>query len=320
MATAPTRTAMPVAPSALQRRIVHGGLTWLDCIHPNREQIEYLHATYRFHPLHLEDVLSRSQRPKIDENTEEAYLFLVLHFPVFDPVLRVSTISEVDIFVGPSFIITTHDARLKPLGRMVQSATDERARVALMSRGPGYLLYRIIEALVNYCFPMLYRLDEQLDRLEEAMFTSNVQRTVEQLSYLRRDIISLRRIVRPNIAVVRALSARDRPFLRVDEDAYYGDLVDGLAKAWDMLEEQKEIIEGLDATLTSLTSHRINQEMKTFTLISVIILPMTLVASILGMNVFIPFSDNIMSLPISLGIMLLMALALYLYFRLRQLV
>jgi magnesium transporter len=142
--------------------------------------------------------------------------------------------------------------------------------------------------------------------------------TVQELSYLRRDIISLRRILRPNVLVLRSLANRERGFLRLDEEAYYGDLVDGLTRLWDMLEEQKEIIEGLDATLGSLTSHRINQEMKTFTIITVIMLPLTLVASIMGMNVFIPYAEHPLALPVTLGMMALLALAAVVFFRMKR--
>lgn len=265
-------------------------------------------------------MLSRIQRPKLDDNDDEEYAFLVLHFPVFDEIERLSMISEVDIFVGADFVLTFHDGHLRPLRRLAQTAGDERGAALLLGRGPGFLLYRIVEALVNYCFPMLHRLDEKLDAVEEAMFRGDTRRTVQELSYLRRDIISLRRILRPNIPVVRMLAGRTREFLRLDEEVYYGDLLDGIDRIWDMLEEQKEIIEGLDATLSSLTSHRINQEMKTFTLISVILLPMTLVASILGMNVIIPFADHPLSLPIAVLLMLALAFGLFMYFRSKRIV
>lgn len=316
----PLPPTLPPTPGAIQRSYTFNGLTWIDVILPTRDLVEALGAHYGFHPLHLEDVLSRQQRPKIDENDEEQYLFLVLHFPRFDEMERLSVISEIDIFVGPDYVITFHDGQLRPLRRMIQTAADERGQELLLGRGSGFLLYRIGEALVNYCFPMLYKLDEKLDAVEEHMFRRDVQATVRELSFLRRDIIALRRILRPNMPVMRLLASRERPYLHVDEEAYFGDLTDGLARLWDMLEEQKEIIEGLDSTLSSLASHRINQEMKIFTLISVIMLPMTLVASILGMNVYIPLADHPLALPVIVAIMIALAVGLLLYFRSKRMV
>jgi magnesium transporter len=202
---------------------------------------------------------------------------------------------------------------------MVQLADEVAStRSELMARGSGFLLYRIIETLLHSCFPMLAKLDAQVDELEAEIFATDVEKSVEELSFLRRDIISLRRITRPNLPVLRSLATRERVFLQLDEDAYFGDLTDALNRIWDMLEELKEIIEGLDATMSSLTSHRINREMKVFTLITVIFLPMTLVASILGMNVTLPLADHPMAFPFSLMLMIILALLMLIFFRYRR--
>jgi magnesium transporter len=308
------------APAAMRRHFVQDGLTWVDIVYPTRDEVFALGEHYSFHPLHVEDVLSRIQRPKIDDNDDPDYVFLVLHFPLFDEVERLSLVCEVDIFIGRDFVITFHDGRLRPMRRLAQTAADERGSELLLGRGSGFLLYRIIDSLINYCFPMLYRLDEKLDASEEEMFRGDAHRTVQELSYLRRDIIALRRILKPNIPVVRLLAGRERAYLHLDEEQYFGDLVDGLNRLWDMLEEQKEIIEGLDSTLSSLSSYRINQEIKVFTLISVIMLPMTLVASILGMNVFIPYAEHPLALPVVLLSMGAIAAGLYFVLRHNRLV
>ncbi|NJK79320.1 MAG: magnesium transporter CorA family protein [Chloroflexaceae bacterium] len=313
-----SRLGLPPAQGTSEHALEYANLRWLDIVQPGTDQVAVLRERYAFHPLHLEDVLSYLQRPKIDDNPDEGYVFMVVHFPIFDKTNRVSVVSEIDIFAGRDYIITMHDGKLKPLVRLVRTAADEQVRMQLMGRGSGYLLYRIIEALISYCFPMLYRIDQHLDRIESNIFAGSAPRMVEELSFVRRDIIAMRRIIKPNITVVRSLEVRERDFLRLDEEVYFGDLTDGLAKLWDMLEEQKEIIEGLNATLDSLTSHRINQEMKTFTLISVLILPMTLVASILGMNVLIPYSETPWALPVVLLLMLFLGFALFVYFRYKK--
>ena len=295
----------PVKPRALQRQFSYGDLIWLDFTHPTSEELYYLKQRFDFHPLHLEDVRSRIQRPKIDDHADPEYVFLVLHFPVFNEQTRLSITGEVDIFVSRNFVVTTHDTRLRPLVDLLQTAENEKVRAQLMNRGSGFLLYRIIDTIEQSCFPMLYKLDEKLDVLEEGIFERDLQDTVQELSYLRRDVISMRRIIRPNMVVMRSLEARERPYLHLDEDVYFGDLVDGLARIWDMLEEHKEIVEGLDATVFSLASHRINREMKVFTLISIIFLPMTLIASIGGMNFHLPAQDE----PLAFwGIMLSMSI------------
>src|SRR5262249_20060197 len=151
---------------------------------------------------------------------------------------------------------------------------------------------RIVDALVRYCFPMLYRVDDHLSQLEANVFGRNIRATVQELSLVRRDIIALRGIIKPNLPVIQMLAVREYGFLRLGQEVYFGDIADGLKKLWDMLEEQKEIVEGLNATLDSLTSHRINQILKILTVISVVLLPMTLVASIYGMNIQLPFVQH----------------------------
>lgn len=306
---------MPRAPVAMQRRFEHGSLTWLDFLYPGIEQVDYLRSQFPFHQLHLDDLVSRLQRPKIDDSPEDEYSFLVLHFPVFNSQTRLPIASEVDVFIGRDYLITGHDGRLKPLARLVHNAGSPQIQAQLMDRGSGFLLYKILEALINACNPMLYQIDAKLERLDEQVFTRNVRDIVKELSFVRRDIISMRRILKPNIPVIRLLAARERPFLRLDEDAYFGDLTDGMAKIWDMLEEQKEIVEGLDATLSSLTSHRINTEMKIFTLITVIGMPMTIIGGVYGMNVPLPWQEHPASLLMALTLMFTVPLAMYVYFR-----
>jgi magnesium transporter len=306
---------MPNAPVAMQRRFEHGGLTWIDFLHPGAEQVDYLRSHFPFHQLNLDDLVSRLQRPKVDDSPEDEYSFLVLHFPVYNAHTRLPIASEVDVFIGRNYLITGHDGRLRPLSRLVQSADSPQIQAQLMERGSGFLLYKILECLITACNPMLYHIDAKLERLDEQVFTRDVRDIVKELSFVRRDIISMRRILKPNIPVVRLLAARERPFLRLDEDAYFGDLSDGMAKIWDMLEEQKEIVEGLDATLSSLTSHRINTEMKIFTLITVIGMPMTIIGGIYGMNVPLPWQDNPASLLVALTLMFTVPVAMYVYFR-----
>lgn len=309
---------LPTAPRDMQHEIEREGFVWLDIRYPSDEHIQYLQNRFHFHQLHLEDVRSHLQRPKIDDAADQHYIFLVLHFPFYNEIHRVSMISEIEVFVGRDYLVMTHDGKLRALHRIVRTAEEkETERDRLMGRGSGYLLYRIVEALINSCYPMIYRIYQKLDKLDADMFRTNTQHTVQELSFMRRDIISLRRIIKPNIAVLHELAKSDHDYLRLDEDAYFGDLVDGLTKIWDMLEEQKELIEGLDSTLFSLTSFRLNQEMKTFTIISVIFLPMTLIASILGMNIGLPGQESPFAFAASIILMIVVAVAMMLFLRLR---
>jgi magnesium transporter len=305
-----------VKPSPRVHTITHGDLQWIDIRQPTPTEMNDLRQSHHFHALALEDCLSKVQRPKLDEYADEGYLFLVLHFPFFNKQTRHTNPAEVDIFVGRGYVVTIHDGTLKPLLQTFALAqSDEQVCSRLLGRGSGYLLYRIIDRLVDHGFPILNKIDEHIERIENGIFDRNVRSLVQDLSFVRRDIITLRRIIKPNLPVLRQLESRERAFLTLDEDIYFGDILDHLGKQWDMLEDDKEIIEGLNDTLDSLTSHRINEVMKILTVISVVLLPMTLVASIYGMNVVLPFGEHPFAFLIVVGWMLTAAFGMTAYFR-----
>jgi magnesium transporter len=283
---------LPPVPQASQQRFAHAGITWLDILYLRREQADYLAERFGIEHAHIEDLLLRVKRPKLEPSVDGRYLYLVLHFPALNEQARLPEISELNVFITPQFVITTHDNRLRPLVRLAQTAASERGCELLLSHGTDGLLCQVLEALITHTEVVVARLDDQIDTLEAQIFQTDTRRVVREISYLRRDLISLRRIIRPNLSVLGALARREHAALSAHALDTLGNLYDRAVRLWDVLEEHKEIIEGLDATVTTLTSHRLNQEMKTFTLISVIFLPMTLAASVLGMNVVIPFADH----------------------------
>lgn len=310
------------APRALNiRSIVHGGITWLDIVHPGQAEIDWLRAHYNFHPLHLDDTLSKIQRPKIDDADD--YLFIVMHFPVYSRLVRVTTPSEVDIFVGPNYVITSHQGNLKPLTRFFnQCAEDVEVRTRVMGRSVGYVLYQVVDKLVDYCFPILNKIDDNIEQIEDEIFEEKIRRTVQEISNVRRDIISFRRTIKPLIPVVNSLERKHRPFLSDDMEEYFGDIADHLSKIWDTLEDYKEVIEGLSDTISSLTNNRINEIIKVLTIISVILLPLTLITGIYGiygMNISgLPAADHPFSFEIVLGIMLLVIVGMLGFFKWRK--
>jgi magnesium transporter len=313
--TKQTQAPLQRQPTRMEE-IEHEGLRWIDIQIPTSVEMNVLQQQFPFHPLDLEDCLSKVQRSKLDVYDEDEYLFLVLHFPIFDRVRRLANPGEVDIFVGRDYIVTVHDGRLKPLKQMFATCQmDDAICERNMSRGSGFLLYRILDRAVDYCFPIMGKITEHIEEIEQEIFDRDIRKLVQELAYVRRDIISLRRIIKPNLPVLRQFEARTFPFLQLDEEVYFGDVLDSANKQWDMLEDDKEIIEGLNDTLDTLTSHRINEVMKILTVISVVLLPMTLVASIYGMNIELPFASHPLSFFVVLGFMLASACIMLSYFR-----
>jgi len=273
-----------------------GDLTWVNIEQPTERETEYLSRSYPFHHLDLDDCLSRIQRPKID--TYKEYLFLVFHFPVFNIEARVTTPSQVSVFIGDNYLITLHKGDLKPLVKLFRDCQiNEEAREENLGQGSGYLLYRIIDRLIDYCLPILNKIGDNIEQTEDNLFASRgMPRVIGEISILRRDVIAFRRIIWPMRAVIASLEPKIRRFTKKDLEVYFGDMVDHLDKIWDGLDEYKEIIEGLNDTHDSLATNRTNEVMRMLTVIATILLPITVVASIFGMNIPLgPFSNSHLS-------------------------
>jgi magnesium transporter len=277
----------PPTESARIEVIEHAGMRWVDITRPTVREIEYLRREFGFDEFALEDCLSRIQRPKLDNY--ERYLFLVMHIPVHDRTTRRTSADEIDIFVGPDYVVTLHDERCKPLIVLFEATRDNRlVREANMGRGSGLLFYRIIDRLVDYIFPVLNKMSDNIETIEDMTFGREVLRTVQEISVVRRDLIAMRRIIRPQLGVVAALARLDLPWLRLEEDDYFGDIQDHLNKGWDTLEDFKDVVDSLSNANDSLNVHRTNEVIKVLTVISVITLPLTLVTGIFGMNIGLP--------------------------------
>jgi len=272
--------------------VTWGNLTWVNIEGPTEQETEYLAQNYHFHPLDLDDCLSRIQRPKIDEYKN--YLFLVFHFPVFNVEARVTTPSQLSVFISENYLITLHKGELKPLVKLFRECqVDEESQQEYFSQGSGYLLYRLVDRLVDYCLPILSKVGDNIEDAEDGIFSDRMRGAIREISIIRRDIISFRRIIWPMRAVIGSLEPKIRRFGKMDMVVYFGDMVDHVDKIWDTLDEYKEVIEGLKDTHDSLATNHTNEVMRILTVIATILLPITVVASIFGMNIPLgPFRDS----------------------------
>jgi magnesium transporter len=294
------------------------GLRWVNIEHPGSPERGWLEEHFDFHALDLEDVLSRNQRPKID--TYDDYLFIVLHFPIFDPSVGRLGTGELDLFVGPDFLITIPNQPLQPVEYLFERCrTKEELREQLFSRGSGYLLYRIVDDSFDYCFPMLRKIGNKLDALEEEIFEGRSEEIVRDISNVKQEIINFRKVIRPERPVLRDLEKVKHRYLAPDLDLeiYFDDIVDANERIWDMLENYKEVIEALEETNESVISHRLNDVLRVLTVISVVFLPLTLLASIWGMNVRVPGQNHIGAFWIVIGAMVTILIGMVAYFRRR---
>jgi len=293
-------------------------ITWINIVHPTPQDVEALHRIYPYiHPLNLEDILSTNERPKLD--TQDDYVFVVMHFPVWNPKLRLSRQSEIEFLIGRGYVVTIHEGNLKPLEELYDKCLiDKTATNRFLDGGASHAFYSILDMLVDYILPILNRLDISIRQIEETVFTSDARQVIRDIALLRRDIISLRRIIRQQIPIIENLERLTHPVMQEDMEDYFSDILDHIYRARDMIDEDYEIIGGLSETADTLVSHRINEVIRVLTIFSVIMLPLTLVSSIYGMNIALPFAEHPDAFLLILVSLVFIVVVMVLYFRYRK--
>jgi magnesium transporter len=241
------------------------GLTWIHLDPPvDPETVNALRERFGWHPLDVEDVLSKRQRPKVDDYLDDGYLFGVLHFPAYDKNVQRLNAGELDFFLGPDYLVTISNVELLPVTRLFNRVQeDERFREQLFSKGSGRLLYEVLDDLFDYCFPILDKIAYKLDSIEDDIEDRRSEEIVTDISKVKR-------------------------FLPEELELYFDDLVDASERIWDLLDNYKEVVEALESTNESVISHRQNDVLRILTVFSVILLPLTLISGIFGMNVLFP--------------------------------
>jgi magnesium transporter len=298
-------------------RVTWEDLAWTNIVNPTPKEMDFLARNYPFHPLDLDDCLSRKQRPKLDEYKD--YIFFIFHFSIYNRDTQVSTHDQVAVFIGDKYLVTVHGGRLKTLGKLFKECqTDEAVREENFTHGSGFLLYRILDRAVDAYFPILDKILSLAEDIEDRVFDENVE-VAQELAVLRRDVITQRRIMFPSRTVLVELEGKLKRFTNMDIGVYYGDLMDHVNKICDTLDEAKEIIEVYKDTDFILGTDRVNRVMRVLTILSTIILPFVVVSSIYGMNVLLPGgrarSGTLMSFGTLMAVMIATAAGMLLFFR-----
>jgi len=308
--------AAPPAPETPNVEIIEAeGLRWINIERPRPIDRAWLEEHFDFHPLDYEDVFSRNQRPKVDEYDD--YLFIVLHFPRYDKKVARLNAAELDLFVGPDYLITIQNEPLQAVQYLFDRVrSNEELREDLFSKGPGFLLYRIVDDSVDASFPMLRKMGNKLERIEEEIFEGKGAEVVRDISNVKQEIINFRKIVRPQRAALRDLE-RTKRYIPEDLEVYFDDINDANERVWDLLENFKEVVDGLESTNESVISHGLNDVLRVLTAFSVILLPLTLISGIWGMNVHVPGEQSVEAFWVIIGLMVVVVVAMILFFRRR---
>jgi len=313
-----SRDAAAATPAERQRpsELDSSGLTWIHVDAPTKEEAEELAERFGWHALDVEDVLSKRQRPKVDDYVEEGYLFAVLHFPVYDSSIGRLNAAELDLFLGPDYLVTLPTVELLPVTRLFRRCTeDDELRERLFSLGSGRLLYEVLDDLFDYCFPILDKIGHKLDVIEDDVFEGRSEEVVRDISNVKQEIISYRKIIKPERPTLRLLERHVERFLPEELELYFDDLVDAAERIWDQLDNYKEIVEALEDTNESVIAHRQNRVLQILTIFSVVLLPLTLISGIFGMNVNFPGYGTAEAFWVVVGVMAVTIIGMVGFFR-----
>jgi magnesium transporter len=279
--------------------------------------ITHLGEIFNLHRLTLEDVINVHQRPKVEQYKD--YCYIVVR-AVHDKEGYAS--EQVSIFLGRNFVLSFQEQTAEYFDPIAVRIREGKGRIRIA--GPDHLAYALMDAIIDGYFPLLERYGELVESLEDAIVARPVGRLIEQIHELRHGLLLLRRAAWPLREAMTMLYREPIPLISDDERIYLRDCYDHMVQIIDLLENYRDVTSGLMEVYLSSISNRTNEIMKVLTIISAVLLPMTLIAGIYGMN-FNPHASfwNMPELewkwgyPFALGFMALVALILLFYFRIK---
>ncbi|MFM8323053.1 MAG: magnesium/cobalt transporter CorA [Chloroflexota bacterium] len=263
------------------------GLLWVDIHNDTPQESEaLLTKTFNFHPLAADDALQESHYPKIDDWGE--YLYIVLHAVAIDAQDsgRVDT-QELDIFLGPHYMVTHHDETIAAVEK-VWAAVQRDPRH--LKDGIDHVLYRLTDEVAASFMPVVESFDETIDQIEAQIFGKPGPRVLEKIFTIKRSVLYLRRIIAPQREVLNMLARDEFAVIDARDRIYFRDVYDHLVRMYDITEGVRDLVTGTLDTYLSVTSNRMNDVMKTLTIITTIFMPISFLSGFFGMNIFLALS------------------------------
>ncbi len=303
------------------KTITWGDLTWVDFVQPTVEVKKYLAEHFDFNPMDIDDVFSHRQLSKVD--VYDNYLFIVFHLPVYNKLTRISSVEQWSAFVGEKYLVTLRPGTITALDELQRECEyDEDARQAYFSQGSGYLLYQILDRAVDAYIPVLDKILGLMEDIEDIVFNDEIE-AAKDISILRRDVVTQRRVMFPTRVLLTELENRLRRFTKIDLTVYYGDLMDHMNSICDTLDECKEIIEVYKDADFILSENRANRTMRLLAVLATIAVPILVVTGLYSMNVPLPGGierGSLLTFVLLLAIIVVVVGALLFFFRRRHLI
>jgi magnesium transporter len=289
---------------------------WVDLAGPTPEELTVLTDVFHFHPLAVEDAVAQVHQPKVE--SFNGYLYLILHGIDYRKAQTAFATHDTDFFLGPTYLVTIHDGQMRSVAA-VREVCERNEHV--LAEGPAALMHRIIDRMVDNYRPEVEELEQWLDELETQVFESPHENIVREILAVKRDIIALRHIALPQRDAIGRLARREFAIISDEIAMRFRDVFDNLVRISDeALIFQDRVTSILDAHLSNVSA-RLNEVMKVLTVITVIFMPLTLVAGIYGMNMKLPLvasQDNPRPFWWIIGGMVVAVAAMLVYFRKRK--
>ena len=258
-------------------------ITWIDIKGPTSSDLESLKTDFDLHPLVLKEILPQIDYPKIENYGD--YLFIVFFYPFFDKETSSTLPFELDIIVGKNFLITNHYRDIVPLSALFHDCNLYPEKMEqFCDEGTGELLYRIINEILNACFPKISHIKKNIDEIDRIIFRKENKKAIDQISLVKRDIIGFDRILEPQKLVLQNLIKESELYFPKKMLPYFHNLLNSYEQVKNLLETNEKTLFSLEATNQGLIDTKTNEIMKTLTLFSVIVFPLTLLAALFGMN------------------------------------
>lgn len=286
-------------------------VVWVDVLRPTEDDYAMLAREFRFHPLALEDCRHAHQRPKIDEY--KGYYYMVLYEASIVGRRKSLELNELNLFLGTDYLVTFHRNPLRAIDTAARLWTEWEERV---SSGAGLLAYLLIDAVIDEYLPLLDDMSDRIDDIEDAIFESFDPESIREIFLIKKQLLYLRRTVVPLRDVFNTLLRREQPLFPREIHIYFQDVFDHVIRVADLIDTLREmLVSTMDAYL-SLSGNRMNIVMKRLTSISTILMSMTLVAGIYGMNFeFMPELKWHYGYVVSLLAMAVIGIAIFVYLR-----
>lgn len=289
---------------------------WININNPGFKEIEYLRKSYNFNLMHLHASSAKtfSQRPMVSVGT--GYIFVILHFPYFDNGNILA--GEIEFFISRDYLITLHNNNINALNDFFNLCKkDKESLISYEYESSTILLYEILDRLISNCYLLLDKSSIAITEAEKSIFEQEQKKAVTHILQLRRNIINFRKVMQSHKNIIKKLIDTESDVFPDEKNKlFYFRLIENTKRIWEILENQKDMIEVLNSTNESLLNYKISDIMKTLTIFSVIVFPLTLLAAIFGMNTMngMPFINTPQGFWIIIGIMTTASLFMLLFF------